>query len=285
VPPVYAFLADLGLRITKSLWVFPASETEVAKNPGATCDNRAYLDWTLELQDQGFEIGLHNVSCATSQREQTSRGIERFRELFGHYPYVAANHTGCREGIYWGDYRLTGLHQAFYNLLTRNRNKGVHQGHIEGSDLFWGDICKEKVKYVRNFVFGRVNTLGACPYMPYHDPDRPHVNYWFASSEGPEIGSFNATICERNQDRLAAEGGACTMYTHFAKGFAEDGGLEARFKSLMRRLSDMNGWFVPVGTLLDHLMEAKGAHQLTGRERKRLERRWFLHRFKTGGST
>jgi hypothetical protein len=118
--------------------------------------------------------------------------------------------------------------------------------------------------------------------MPYHDPAKPYVNYWFASSEGQHVESFVATICEVNQDRLAAEGGACIMYTHFAVGFYRDGSLDSRFEQLIRRLSRMNGWFVPVRTLLDFLLEVNGRHELSPAERRRLEWCWLWHKARVG---
>ena len=191
-----------------------------------------------------------------------------------------ANHV-CKEGIYWGNYRLSGLRELMYNLLTRYRNKGCFRGHIPGDEYFWGDVCKERIKYVRNFVYIGINTLNACSIMPYHDPQRPYVNYWFASSEGANVESFSDCITERNQDRLEKEGGACIMYTHFASGFQEGTRVNPRFESLMERLSKKNGWFVPVSTLLDYLLQKNGHHDITGRERRRLERKWLLHKVKT----
>lgn len=274
VEEVYSFLADVGFRTTKSAW--PIRGDQTPQIGGATCEDKGYLDWILQLQEQGFEIGLHNVTYHTSKREETIRGIERFRKLFGHYPYTLANHAGCLESIYWGNYRLTGVHETIYNLLHLNRRKGVFQGHVEGSPLFWGDVCKEKIKYVRNFVFAEINSLKACPHMPYHDPKREKVNYFFASSEGANVESFVSTLSEKNQDRLMAEGGACIMYTHFANGFFENGRLHPRFRTLMERLGKMNGWLVPVHRLLDHLLEARGPYELTDRERRRLERKWLF---------
>jgi hypothetical protein len=189
-----------------------------------------------------------------------------------------ANHTGCNDSIYWGSARLSGIHRFTYNLLNRNRTNGIFQGHLETSPLFWGDLCKEKIKYVRNFVFGDTNTLKACPVMPYHDPARPYVNYWFAGSEGPNVGSFNAMISEKNQDRLASEGGACIMYTHLACGFFDNGKLNERFRVLMERMSKLNGWFVPARTLLDHILSIRGHHSISSRERKRMERKWLWHK-------
>jgi len=283
VRDVYAFFTDCGFRTTKSVW--PICGNETPKVGGTTCEDDKYLQWVLRLKEQGFEISLHNVTYHTSHRDETNRGIEKFYELFGHYPYSMANHTGCGESIYWGNYRLTGFNEAIYNLF-RNVNKGRFQGHIESSPLFWGDLCQKKIKYVRNFVFGDINTLKMCPFFPYHDQRRPYVNYWFASSEGAKVNSFVSTLAEKNQDRLAAEGGACIMYTHLACGFYENGRLHPRFKSLIERISKMNGWFVPVQTLLDYLLEVRGHHDITDRQRRTLERKWLMYKIiKAGGTT
>src|SRR5262245_48590889 len=98
VGPVYSLLADLGLRTTKSVW--PLRGDKTPRNGGSTCEDTDYLRWVLNLQRQGFEIALHNVTFHTSPRDFTIRGIDRFRDLFGHYPYSMANHTGCQEDIY-----------------------------------------------------------------------------------------------------------------------------------------------------------------------------------------
>ena len=62
------------------------------------------------------------------------------------------------------------LAHGLYNLLTRFRNRGKYRGHVEGDPYFWGDLCRQKIKYYRNFTFRDINTLKACPFMPYHDP-------------------------------------------------------------------------------------------------------------------
>ena len=280
--PVYDFLAHHGFRTTKSVWPLKGSDTPICG--GDTCEDKPYLDWVLSLKQAGFEIGYHMATYHTSTREQTKIGLDRFAELFGGPPSAMANHSGCRENIYWGSNRLSGINRPGYNLATRFRYNSRFTGHIEGDPLFWGDLCRDRIRYVRNFVFSDINTLAACPYMPYHDPDRPYVNNWFASSEGPEINSFLNTLSESNQDRLEAEGGACIMYTHFACGFVKDGKLNERFVSLMKRLRAKNGWFVPVSTLLDSLRERNGGHQITPSERSILERRWLKHKFRVGHS-
>ena len=284
VAAIYPFLSDLGLRTTKAVW--PIRGHGTPKIGGATCEDERYLKWVLNLKDRGFEIALHNVTYHTSTREETAHGIETFRRLLGHYPYSMANHSGCLESMYWGRARLSERKQLFYDLLRLNLNGNDEefQGHIETSPLFWGDFCREKIKYVRNFALGDINTLKACPMMPYYDPARPYVNFWFAASEGPRIKSFNAIINEEKQERLVSEGGACIMYTHLASGFLENGRINKRFQVLMERISRMNGWFVPVHTLLDFILQARGNHSITQAERSHLERRWLWHKLlRTGG--
>lgn len=226
VGPVYDLLADLGFRTTKSVW--PVRGEGTPKVGGTTCENLAYRRWMQMLQRAGFEIALHNFTFHTSPREQTILGIERFREFFGQYPSVHTNHTGCRESMYWGNRRLSGVNEAVYHLLNRFKTMHQFEGHIQASPLFWGDICRQRIKYVRNFVHSDVNTLAYCPEMPYHDPNRPYVKYWFASTEGCEVETYIRALSDRQLDELEREGGACIMYTHFGAGFAADGYVDAR---------------------------------------------------------
>jgi hypothetical protein len=278
VGPVYDFLEDLNLRTTKSVW--PLRGSQAALGGGDTCEDPECLAWVKGLQEKGFEIGLHLAACDTSLREQTQAGLQRFHQIFGHWPRSLANHATCQESMYWGDYRVTGFNRGLYNFLTRGKKKGRFRGHLEKDPLFWGDLCKQYIAYVRNFIFPDINTLKACPFMPYHDPARPYVNWWFASSMGNTVDSFNRTLAEKHQDRLEAEGGACIMYTHFAFGFYQSGRLQDRFKYLMERLSRKNGWFMPVSVMLDYLKDQNGGHIISNRERESLELRWLLYKLR-----
>jgi hypothetical protein len=282
IRPVYDFLANRGFRTTKSVW--PIRGTREPICGGATCEDDPYLEWIYGLRQQGFEIGYHMATYHSSYREETRAGLDRFASLFGSQAITMANHSGCEENIYWGSGRLTGVNRLAYNLMTRFRFAGKYRGEIEGDRFFWGDLCSERVRYVRNFVFGDLNCLKMCPWMPYHDPKRPFVRDWFASSEGPRVEPFLTALAEPNQDQLEAEGGACIMYTHFACGFYESGQLNARFQMLMDRLSRKNGWFVPVGTLLDYIKQQRGSHVLTDQERNQLERSWLRHKLQVGRS-
>jgi hypothetical protein len=282
VVPVYDVLHELGLRTTKSVWPLKGGGTPRIR--GLTCEDPDYLAWTLALQVRGFEIGYHGATYVTASRALVSQAIERFRGIYGHYPLSMANHSGCAESIYWGADRVSGVNRLAYNVMTRFSRSGTFKGHREGDPLFWGDICQAKVRYVRNFTYSDINTLAACPMMPYHDPERPYVNHWFASSEGADVNTFNRCLSEANQDRLEAQGGACIMYTHFASGFFSDGTLSQRFKELMERLARKKGWFVPVATLLDYLSAQHGETIITAAQRRRLERRWLCSKLTVGYS-
>lgn len=273
VGEVYAFLRDLGFRTTKSVWPLEGEQTPIAG--GDTCENPKYLDWVLSLRDDGFEIGYHNATYHTSDRETSRRGLERFAELFSENPAVMANHVGCEEGMYWGESRLEGPTRFAFNLMTRGRRVGQHRGHVEGDRLFWGDLCRDRIRYVRNFVFRDINTFKKCPWMPYHDPRKPFVKNWFASSNGSGIKRFLETVSEESIERLEREGGACIMYTHLAAGFSQDGKPTARFRNVMERLASRDGWFVPVSTLLDWIRKTRGETVLTDVNRFRLELRWI----------
>jgi hypothetical protein len=194
-----------------------------------------------------------------------------------------ANHYN-QEAIYWGAARLSGTKKTIYKLVTLKGKKNPFFGHVNGDEYFWGDVCKEKIRYCRNFAYADINTLRTCPWMPYHDPQRPYVNGWYGSSEGAVRESFLKTISEANQDRLEEEGGACIMYTHFGLGFVERGSLNKSFRDLMTRLSKKNGWFVPVSTLLDYLRLQRGEVVLNDQQRDQLERRWLWEKFFRGTS-
>lgn len=282
-PVVYDFLRDQGFRTTKSVW--PITGRDEPRVGGLTCDDPDYVRWLWTLQDEGFEIALHGVTHGTATREEIRRGLDTFRDLFGQDPDCHANHTGALDSIYWGPARLTGAQRAAYLALNRFRTE-PWQGHVPGAPAFWGDMCMQRIRYVRNFVFGDINTLDACPVMPYHDPDRPFVNAWFAATEGGSIASFLDTVTPGALDRLEEEGGACIVYSHLANGFSEDGRVHDRFAAVMRNLSARNGWFVPVTTVLDHIRLQRGdMHVISARERGRLERTWLRHKLHVGGRT
>jgi hypothetical protein len=278
---IYSLLRDCGFRTTKGVW--PSRPVRTPSDRGITCgDNPEYVAWLQDLQAAGFEMGFHNATSHTSFREETLAALEQFAAYFGHYPHSMANHYFCQESMYWGDRRVTGINRVFYNTVTLLKNRRSSHGHEKGHPYFWGDACKEKIKYVRNFAFAGLNTLKMCPVMPYYDPLRPYVNYWFGSSEGSNVNTFAKQMSEKNLDALEEEGGACIMYVHFGHHFAEDGALDPRFRAIMERLGRRNGWFVPVSSLLDYLLARKLSATIPDRERASMERRWLAHKVRFG---
>jgi hypothetical protein len=274
---VYALLRDLGFRTTKAVWVI---EPKVRNSAGQTCESAEFLAFCQALQAQGFEIAYHNGAPGTLCRDEVIRSLDLFRAHFGHDPVSMANHYNG-DAMYWGDARLSGVVRAMYKMIS---GPAKHFGQVEGHPCFWGDVCRQRIRYCRNFVFRRINTLRACPYMPYSDPERPFVQAWYAAAEGAKREAYVQQLSERNQDALEEEGGACIMYTHYGHGFITDGKLDPEFVRLMTRLASKDGWFVPVTTLLDHLASRRGIHQLTPPERNGLERSWFATKLLHGTS-
>jgi hypothetical protein len=157
--------------------------------------------------------------------------------------------------------------------LTCKGGRSV-EGHKQSSAYFWGDLCLEKIDYVRNFVFQEINLDRVNPTMPYRDPARPFVKYWFSSCDGADLSRFCGAISEANQELLEAQNGVCIMYTHFACGFVKDGRVDPMASQLLRRLAKRPGWFVPVSTLLDFLRQKRGAPPIPPAEFASMERRW-----------
>ncbi|HJS89964.1 MAG TPA: hypothetical protein VJ738_08385 [Steroidobacteraceae bacterium] len=281
---VYELLGDLGIRTTKSVWPI-SGEGQLPRSPeGSTCEDDEYLAHILKLQRDGFEIGYHNSSHRGVTREGVRRALDRFRELFGTDPACMSNHERNPEGIYWGADRLSQPLRTLYRLNQRRHRGKPQQGHIPSSPYFWGDLCRERIRYVRSFVFDDINTLASCPSMPYYDPTRPFVRGWFASTYGSWGPYFLRCLSESRQDELEASGGACIVYTHFASGFQSGSQLQPRFVQLMRRLASKNGWFVPVSQILDHIEAQRGVVRLTAAARHGIEWRWIARKITVRGT-
>ncbi len=278
---VYSFLADLGFRTTIGVW--PLDLRRETNSGGETCANPQYLAFLQELQSRGFEIGFHLAAPFDSTHDETVEALDLFKQYFGHDPYSMANHYNA-DAIYWGPARLSGWRRALYNLATLGRTRNRHFGHVERHPNFWGDVCRERIRYCRNFVYADINTLRMNPWMPYADPERPFVRYWYSSSEGHQAPAFLKTLQDANQDRLEAEGGASIMYTHFGHGYVRDGKITPEFRRTMERLAQKNGWFVPVGTLLDFLADTNGITTLTPSIRSQIETRWLWEKLFRGTS-
>lgn len=274
-PLVYDVLTRLGILITKTVW--PVAPKGRPRTGGSTCEDPDYLAWVLGLQAAGHEIGYHNASDHPSTREETRAALDRFRELFGHDPRIGADHSANTEALYCGPDRVTGILAAAYRaagvLLWDHPVRS--EGHDPASPYFWGDLCRDRIEYWRNFTFATSDVLTACPRLPYHDPARPLVNQWYAATHAPHLERFLAAVSTERLDALERSGGACILYTHFGTNFVWEGELDHRFAPAVEALAERGAWFAPASEVLDHLRRERGDHVLSDHERSRLERRWL----------
>jgi hypothetical protein len=291
-PIVYDFLSSIGIKSTKTVWIFNGEIREDNIDIiGDTCENSEYLKWVQSLQKSGFEIALHNMSWSNSKRERIILGMELFKNNFGDYPKMLIQHNDTieNESLYWGRQRLSFPVNLLFDLLTlinpKSKNSDIYSGTKKTSSFFWGDICKEKIKYVRNFIFSDINTLKSCPEMPYFDSSKPYVNKWFASTEAPEINSFINVLSKDNILRLENENGCCIIYTHLGKGFVENETLNLEFVNKMQELVKRNGWFAPASEILDYIDAFNKSTKISWYSRFFLELKWLLHKIKVRGTS
>lgn len=256
VKPVYDLLSDLGMRTTKTVWASDCPEGSPAFSAGQTLQDDAYLKFVHDLNDKGFELAWHNATMESSKRERTKEALEFFNREFGFYPVLHCNHARNRENIYWGDKRYSN---AFLRQLTKflKRKSTVFCGEDEGSPYFWGDLCKEHFRYVRNFTFTERNILKIDSAMPCHIRNKPYVNYWFSTTNAPAVDQFSMCLSKNNVDRLIGEGGICIVSTHLGKRFTANGNVDGRIINSLEYLAKHNGWFVPVSELLDYMLSQK----------------------------
>ena len=258
VKPVYSALRTYRLRTTKTVWPLDCPEGSRLFFAGETLQSKEYLRFVHELVRDGFELALHGATMETSLRERTVRGFEFLQQEFGVYPKVFCNHGFNRENIYWGSERLqSGLFRQLARFISRDGSQ-KYDGHERESPYFWGDLCQERVKYVRNFTFRRLNMLEVNPEMPYRLRQTPYVNYWFSTSDAPDVEAFNSLLTRRSIDKLSDDGGLCIISTHLGKGFAKDGKLNRETDDILRYISMKDGWFVPVSEILDHMLNEEG---------------------------
>lgn len=274
VEPVYRLLERLGMRTTKTVWPLSCPEGSPDFDSSQTLEDPDYLAFVIDLQRRGFEIASHGATMESSERGRTIRGLERMREVFGAYPTVHANHANNRENLYWGAARIDDpVVRTVYKLAARHLR--THDGDVPSSPYWWGDVARERIRYVRNLTFDSLNVAAVNPTMPYHDPRRPAVNWWFSAADAENCTAFNELINTSAQDRLEREGGIAIVATHFGKHFVRDGRVHDATARLLERMSRRPGWFVPVGELLDWLRTNGDAGELSAREWRGMQWRWL----------
>src|SRR6266513_2504186 len=143
----------------------------------------------------------------------------------------------------WISSRQSSLLRRMVGLL-RKEATSYYLGDVKDTDYFWGDLCREHIRYVRNWTFSCLNMLEVNPEMPYRLSGTPYVNLWFSTADAPDVGDFVRLLTQENVDRLEDAGGLCIISTHFGKGFVKDGVLDPRVHRIFQTLSQKPGWYV-----------------------------------------
>lgn len=272
VAPVYALLERLGMRATKTIWTMPCAEGSRNFSSSQTLEDAEYRAFVVDLQRRGFEIASHGATMESSTRERTAAGLERFRTVLGAYPRVHANHAMNGENLYWGAARVDA--PPLRRLLRSMVGTSYYQGDVEGSPYWWGDLCERHMTYVRNLTFAEINLLRVNPTMPYRDPSRPLVPWWFSATDAEDAEAFCQLISPARQERLERENGLCIVATHFGKGFVRDGRMVETFQERLEMLARRPGWFPTVGELLDWLRGQQRDEVLSPAEWRRMQWTW-----------
>jgi hypothetical protein len=211
----------------------------------------------------------------SSRRERTLRGLAFLAAEFASLVQLHANHGLNRENLYWGSKRFHVIPAARVEALLRRRSADYFCGECRESPYFWGDACRERFEYVRNFTFRVVDVLSVNPEMPYRVANTPYVRHWFSATDAPDGRAFKQIITCNGLKRLESAGGVCIVSTHLGKGFTRAGRLDPEIDETLAYLAGRPGWFAPVSEILDHLRASTGAPLLGRVSLLRLELRFL----------
>ena len=275
IKPIYDYLASKNIKTTKTVWVYPSRDTFT----GQTLQNNNYYKFIKLLKSDGFDIQLHNVGSGNFSRTEIIKGLDEFKQKLGKYPNMHINHCSNSDNLYWGHKRFGMILRKTMQIIEGSKKR--FYGDEINSNYFWGDVAKEKIKFIRNRVFNGINTLKYDPKMPFREKRKIFSNYWFSSSDGHNLKQFNNLVTKSNIDQLKRDKGLCIVYTHFASGFLDhQGKLNELFKENINYLSKQNGWFVPANEILEHLLSRKKKDTVSSFYINKLDVRWLIDRIK-----
>jgi len=279
VKPVYDALKAHGIRTTKTVWPVDCPEGSRIFFAADTLQRKPYLEFVRQLGVDGFEIAFHGATMESSRRDRTVQALDFLKREFGAYPSLYCNHGYNRENLYWGYKRFQTSWLRGMVRLFRKEAASYYLGDVEDADYFWGDLCRQRIRYVRNWTFPCLNMLEVNPEMPYRLSGTPYVNLWFSTADAPDVGDFARLLTQENVDRLEDAGGLCIISTHFGKGFVKDGVLDPRVHRIFQTLSQKPGWYVPVSEMLDYLVQTQGkGRTLDSLKTAMLETRYLVNK-------
>lgn len=279
IRPIYELLERLGFRTTKSVWPLPYYGRSDYQGSDSL-DDPEYASYVRHLQERGFEIAFHGARMETSERAEIVAAFEKYKEILGRHPQAYAAHGYNRDNLYWGRYRFRfRLWRWLYAALV-GRHERAGEGHRPESPFYWGDLAEQHLRYVRSFTYDDLNLWNITAAVPYRTAGTPGVRAFFPSSFADNVEEFIELLSPARQAKLERERGLAIVGTHFGKGFLRNGRVHPGVVEVLTHLSQRQGWFQPVSTLLDYLVEAQGGSVLLkGYPLFRLEALWFWHRF------
>ncbi len=253
VRAVYDFLMEKDFRITKTVWAFaPDEKCGIPALPdttlrGVTLEDAEYARYCKALLDNGFEVCLHGASAGNNDRRKQQAALSLMRSGYGD-PGVFICHSKNADNLYWEE-KVTGLQPFRFLLGLYSRHQC--SGEIPDSKYFWGDLCHTHVRYIRLLRTRNTNTLAANPSMPYHDPAKPFVRYWFSATKR----SLRDCATVEAIERLKRENGLTVLYQYMHRyadpiTYALDPGMV----DAVNRITDCRDIYIaPAGTMMARL--------------------------------
>jgi hypothetical protein len=279
IKPVYDYLYKTNIITTKTVWVLRSRD---AFGGEALSDND-YKAFIQDIANKGFEVAFHGAGSGDFNRGEVLCALDTIKDTVGYYPRLHVNHALNKDNLYFGSKRFVFPLNKLYRWIKKMiKEQCVHSlGDEKESNCFWGDFAKRNIKYIRNRVFSKLNTLAYDKFMPYkEEAKKEYSNYWFSSSDGCDCKTFIKLLTKKNIDKLEKQKGCAIVYTHFAYGFVnENGELDEEFKKCVTYLASKNGWFVPTSELLDYINSGRENEvYITNIQSLYLDIRWFTDR-------
>lgn len=259
VRAVYDTLAAHGVRVTRTVWAFPPEEPcgippmPAQMQRGVTLADADYLRYCESLAERGFEIALHGATAGNNRRALIERAFAR---LDRHFPRGATYicHGKNADNPYWQEKAVPrGPLRAASRWFGRSF---ACSGEDPASPYFWGDLCKERVRYIRLFRTREPNVLAVNPSMPYFEREKPYVRGWFSACKR----SFSRVTEHDILTSLERDWGMCVLYQYLFR-WADPGSGAARpaFVAGVRRLAEHpRVWCDTATHLLDRLRLIQG---------------------------
>ncbi len=250
---IYDLLIRLNLPTTRAMWAF--KPVEYTGTPPLDIEffapalvEKDCLAYCKELHRHGFEICLHGASSGNNTRQRMIDALDFIEHEIGPVRTFIC-HSKNAENPYW-EYKCTD--SPLFSRALQMYSKNRCFGEVEGSPYFWGDYCKNRIDYVRLFRTRQVNTLAFNPAMPYHEFNKPYVNFWFSATKGylPKLLTPQAI------ERLCSSNGASIVYQYLHKYVDKNGVILPEVSACLERLSTDNRlFFRPASVLLDRLRQ------------------------------